>query len=395
MNHEFASEARAAPARGRNFGSWLLRGALAFIAVFLAYSFVQRWRAEKQLEIWTRGRAIQNVRIIEPTLSTKPEILSLPGTISAWYEASMFSQVSGYIQSWKTDIGAIVKKGDLLAVVDTPELDDQIAKGMEQVNRAVAALDFAKVTADRWAALRQSSAVSKQSADEKASEAQLKLADLGAAKASLERLKAEKAFGQIVAPFDGVVTVRNIDIGSFVAPGRNEKPLFKVADIHAVRLYVEVPQVYSASMNKGMKVVFTTPQWKDRQFHGEIATTSNAIGASTGSLLVEVDAPNSDGALFPGSYADAHFELPINPQQLRIPSSALSVGKDNTRVATVDSGSRIRFKDVVIAKDLGSEIVIASGLGPHDRIVNNPPETLADGDQVRISSPNPAAVSKE
>ena len=307
----------------------------------------------------------------------------------------MFSQVSGYIQSWKTDIGAIVKKGDLLAVVDTPELDDQIAKGMEQVNRAVAALDFAKVTADRWAALRQSSAVSKQSADEKASEAQLKLADLGAAKASLEQLKAEKAFGQIVAPFDGVVTVRNIDIGSFVAPGRNEKPLFKVADIHAVRLYVEVPQVYSASMNKGMKVVFTTPQWKDRQFHGEIATTSNAIGASTGSLLVEVDAPNSDGALFPGSYADAHFELPINPQQLRIPSSALSVGKDNTRVATVDSGSRIRFKDVVIAKDLGSEIVIASGLGPHDRIVNNPPETLADGDQVRISSPNPAAVSKE
>ncbi len=395
MNHEFASEARAAPARGRNFGSWLLRGALAFIAVFLAYSFVQRWRAEKQLENWTRGRAIQNVRVIEPTLSTKPEILTLPGTISAWYEASMFSQVSGYIQSWKTDIGAIVKKGDLLAVVDTPELDDQIAKGMEQVNRAVAALDFAKVTADRWAALRQSSAVSKQSADEKASEAQLKLADLGAAKASLERLKAEKAFGQIVAPFDGVVTVRNIDIGSFVAPGRNEKPLFKVADIHAVRLYVEVPQVYSASMNKGMKVVFTTPQWKDRQFHGEIATTSNAIGASTGSLLVEVDAPNSDGALFPGSYADAHFELPINPQQLRIPSSALSVGKDNTRVATVDSGSRIRFKDVVIAKDLGSEIVIASGLGPHDRIVNNPPETLADGDQVRISSPNPAAVSKE
>ncbi len=336
------------------------------------------------------------MRVIEPTVSAKPEILSLPGTISAWYEASIFSQVSGYIQSWKTDIGAVVKKGDLLAVVDTPELDDRIAKAAEGVNRAEAALDFAKVTADRWAALRQSSAVSKQSADEKAADQQAKEADLGAAKAGLERLKAQKAFAQIVAPFDGVVIARNIDIGSFVSPGgRNEKPLFKVADIHAVRLYVEVPQVYSASLTKGMKVVFTTPQWKDREFGGEIATTSNAIGATTGSLLVEVDAPNPDGALFSGSYADAHFELPINPHQLRIPSSALSVGKDNTRVATVDSDSRIKFKDVVIAKDLGSEIVIASGLDPHDRIVNNPPETLADGDQVRISSPKPAADSKE
>lgn len=395
MNHEFASEARAASARGRSFGSWLLWGAVAFIAVFLAYSFVQRWRAEKQLENWTRGRAIQNVKVIEPTLSTKPEILTLPGTISAWYEASIFSQVSGYIQSWKTDIGAVVKQGDLLATVDTPELDDQLAKAAEEVNRAEAALDFAKVTAGRWAALRQSSAVSKQSADEKAADQQAKQADLGAEKASLERLRAQKAFAQIVAPFDGVVIVRNIDIGSYVSPGRNEKPMFKVADIHAVRLYVEVPQVYSGSMTKGMKVVFTTPQWKDREFHGEIATTSNAIGATTGSLLVEVDAPNPDGALFPGSYANAHFELPINPHQLRIPSSALSVGKDNTRVATVDSDNRVKFKSVVIAKDLGSEIVIASGLDPHDRIVNDPPETLADGDQVRISSPKSAADPKE
>lgn len=395
MKHEFASEAHAAPARGRSFGSWLLRGALAFIAVFLAYSFIQRWHAEKQLESWTRGRAIQNVSVVEPTVSSKPEILSLPGTISAWYEASIFSQVSGYIQSWKTDIGAVVKKGELLAVVDTPELDDRIAKAVEEVNRAEAALDFAKVTADRWAALRQSSAVSKQSADEKAADQQVQEANLGAAKANLERLKAQKAFAQIIAPFDGVVTVRNIDIGSYVAPGRNEKPLFKVADIHAVRLYVDVPQVYSASLTKGMKVTFTTPQWKDREFHGEIATTSNAIGASTGSLLVEVDASNSDGALFPGSYADAHFELPINPHLLRIPSSALSVGKHNTRVATVDSDSRVKFKNVVIAKDLGSEIVIASGLDRHDRIINSPPETLADGDQVRVSSPNQAADSKE
>jgi membrane fusion protein, multidrug efflux system len=394
MKNELASETRAAPTRGRSSGVRLILGAFVLLAVFVAYSFVQRWHSEQRLASWTRARAIQNVSVVEPTHNAKPDILSLPGTISAWYEASIYAQVTGYIQSWKTDIGAVVKKGDLLAVVDTPELDDRIAKAVEEVNRAKAALEFAKVTADRWAALRQSSAVSKQAADEKAADEQAKQADLGAAKANLERLKAQKAFAQIVSPFDGVVIARNIDIGSFVAPGRNAKPLFKVADIHAVRLYVEVPQVYSAVLTKGMKVVFTTPQRKDRKFNGEIATTSNAIGAKTGSLLVEVDAPNSDGALFPGSYANASFELPINPRQLRIPASALSVGKDNTRVAVVESDGRVKFKDVVIAKDLGSEIVLASGVGPHDRIVNNPPETLADGDQVRISSPEPADSRK-
>jgi RND family efflux transporter MFP subunit len=386
MKNELASEAQAGLVRGRSFGPRLILVVAVLLAVFVAYSFVQRWHKDVHLAAWTHARAIPNVSVVAPFFDTKPEILSLPGTISAWYEASIYAQVAGYIQTWKTDIGAVVKKGDLLALVETPELDEKISKAKEEVGRAEAALQFAKVTSDRWAALRQSSAVSKQSADEKAADELVKQADLGAAKANLQRLLAEKGFAQIIAPFDGVVTNRNIDIGSYVAPGNSAKPLFKVADIHAVRLYVDAPQVYSSVLTTNMEVVFTTPQWKDRKFKGKIATTSNAIGMKTGSLLVEVDAPNPDGVLFPGSYANAHFELPIDPHLLRIPSSALSFDSNNTRVATVDSNNRIKFKPVVISKDLGTEIVIASGVDPHDRIVNNPSETLADGDEVQISS---------
>ena len=189
---------------------------------------------------------------------------------------------------------------------------------------------------------------------------------------------------RIVAPFDGVVTARNIDIGSFVAPDRSAEPLFKVADIHAVRIYVNVPQIYSSRLRNGMKATVKTPQWPDRSFSATIATTSNAIGKLTGSLLVELDTPNPDGALFPGSYADVHFELPVDPTQLRIASSALSIGEHGTRVATLDAENRVRFKTVVIAKDLGAEVAIASGISAQDRVIDNPAETLSEGDVVRI-----------
>jgi RND family efflux transporter MFP subunit len=384
MKHDIASSAPDNNVRSRLYSPWLFVVVGGVLALFVAYSFIHRADNEKNLANWTRERAIQNVAVVEPHTDPHPEVFSLPGKISAWYEASIYAQISGYIQIWKTDIGAIVKKGELLAIVDTPELDDQLARANEELNRAQAGLELAKVTAERWAALRQSSAVSKQSADEKSSDAQVKLADLGAAQANLDRLKSQKAFAQIVAPFDGVVTARNIDIGSYVSPSHNAKPLFKVADIHAVRLYVDVPQIYSARMATGMKATFTTPQWGDRKFDAKISTTSNAIGEGTGSLLVELDTPNPDGALFPGSYADVHFELPADPNQLRIPASALLFDEHGARVATVDDKNRVKFKPVVIAKDLGAEIVLASGVAPHDRIIDDPPETLMDGDEVRI-----------
>lgn len=385
MKDNIASEPLTGAVRGRRLGLWLFPLAAIFLVLYLAFSFIQRWEAEKRLSEWTRERAVPTVSVIRPHHDDKPLILALPGNIAAWNEASIHAQVAGYIRNWRADIGAIVKKGDVLAEVDTPELDERLAQAREELSRAEAGRALAGVTAERWSALRNSAAVSKQSADEKTSDLKVKQADVGAASANLDRLKAQKQFAQIVAPFDGVVTARNIDIGSYVGPDRAAQPLFKVADIHAVRIYVNVPQTYAARLTSGMQATFTTPQWPGRKFEARVATTSNAIGAQSGSLLLELDSANSDGALFPGAYADVHFELATDPSQLRVASSALSVGQHGVRVATVDAAGLVKFKTIVIARDFGVDVAVASGLEPEDRIINNPPESLADGDKVRIA----------
>ena len=394
MKEDLASAAPVAPLKRARFGGWLIPAAAVILLAYVAFALVQRREAQTELSAWTRERAIPYVSILQPHQDSRPQILALPGSVAAFYDASIRAQVAGYVKSWNKDIGAVVKKGDILAEVDTPELDDRLAQAREELSRAQAALSLAKVTADRWAALRSSSAVSKQSSDEKASDQMVKQAEVGAASANLDRLKSQKAFARIAAPFDGVVTARAVDVGSFVSPERSSEPLFKVADIHAVRIYVNVPQIYSARIGKGMKASFTAPQWPGRTFEAPVVTTSSAIGAGTGSLLVEIDSPNPDGALLPGSYADVHFELPVDPGRLRIAASALSIGESGTRVAIVDSEDRVRFKQVAIAADFGSEIAIASGLAPDDRVIDNPADTLAEGDKVRIGGA-PAAGARE
>jgi RND family efflux transporter MFP subunit len=373
---------------------WLIPVVVAIVVGYVAFALMQRRENHVNLAASMSAQITPHVSVVHPHVEARPEVFALPGNIAAWYEASIRSQVAGYVKGWSRDIGAKVNKGDVLAEIDTPELNERLAQAREELSRAQANLSLAKVTANRWAALRNSSAVSKQSSDEKASDEKVKQAEVGAASANLDRLKAQKVFALIVAPFDGVVTARNIDIGSYVAPDRNSEALFKVADIHQVRIYVNVPQIYSARLKPGMKATFTTPQMPGRVFTATIATTSNAIGAQTGSLLIELDMPNVDGALFPGSYADVHFELPVDASQLRIASSALSIGQRGTQVAIVDSEDRVRFKTVTIAKDFGSEVAISGGLSPEDRVIDNPAETLTDGDQVRIGGANPASASE-
>ncbi len=394
MDKEIISSPPIAKAGHRGSGFWLILVAALVLACYVAYALIERRGDQANLAKWTRERSIPYVHVITPHADSNPQVLPLPGNIAAWYEASIHSQVAGYVKSWSKDIGAKVKKGEVLAEIDTPELDERLAQAREELGRAQANLSLAKVTAERWAALRSSSAVSKQSSDEKASDEKVKQADVGAATANLDRLKAQKVFAQIVAPFDGVVTARNIDIGAYVAPDRTSESLFKVADIHEVRVYVNVPQIYSARLKPGMKAAITTPQWPGRNFEATITTTSNAIGAQTGSLLVELDRLNEDGALYPGSYAEVRFELPVDSAELRIASNALSFDEHGTRVATVDKDDRVKFKTVVIAKDFGSEVAIASGLSADDRIIDNPSETLTNGDQVRIAGAHPSSASE-
>ena len=219
MKDNTATQPVTGAARGGRRGLWLFPVVAVGLVLYLGFSFFQRWEDGKRLAAWTRERAVPNVSVVHPHPDAKPQIPPLPGNIAAWYEASIHAQVSGYVKSWRTDIGAVVKKGDVLAEIETPELDERLAQAREELGRAQAALDLAKVTASRWTALRNSSAVSKQSADEKTSDLAVKQADVGAAGANLDRLKAQKQFAQIVAPFDGIVKSLKCKVGDIVQEG--------------------------------------------------------------------------------------------------------------------------------------------------------------------------------
>jgi RND family efflux transporter MFP subunit len=309
----------------------------------------------------------------------------LPGNVDAFYTASIHSQVMGYVQEWRKDIGAQVHQGDVLAVINTPELDERIAVAQSELAKAKANLALAKVTAARWDSLRHTAAVSQQEADEKDSDQHAQAAQVDAAASNVDRLKALKAFANIVAPFDGVVTARNVDVGSLVKAGENDgQPLFTVADIHQMRIYVPVPETYAAQLRDGMKATLELPEYPDRTFEATIATTSHAIDPKSRTLLVELLADNQDGLLAPGAFARIHFVLPPDVNAFRVPASAIMFRNNSAQVA-IAVDNRIALKKVHILRDLGTEVEIAAGLGQDERIVINPPDSINDGEQVRVT----------
>ena len=309
----------------------------------------------------------------------------LPGNVEAFETASIHGQVSGYVSAWRKDIGARVRQGDVLAVVDTPELDQRIAVAQSELAKAKANLALAKVTAERWNSLRASAAVSQQAADEKDSDAHAKAAEVEAAQSNIDRLKALKAFANIVAPFDGVVTARNVDVGSLVKADSNDgAALFTVSDIHQMRVYVPVPQSYAAVMKDGMKATLELPEYPDRRFDATIDTTSHAIDRKSRSLLVELIADNKNGALSPGAFARVHFQIPPDPNAMTLPADALLFRDNATEVATVGLDNRVALKKVRIARDLGDEVEVTGGLSRDERIVANPPDSIGDGEEVRV-----------
>ncbi len=359
----------------------------AVVAVVVAFSGVrERRHDEERLAQWTNEQAIPTVAFVAPKRDGETQEVVLPGDVEAFESASIHGQVSGYVRGWRKDIGAEVRQGDILAVVDTPELDERISEAGSELNKAKANQQLARVTAQRWNSLRASAAVSQQTADEKESDANAKAADVQAAQANLDRLKALKAFANIVAPFDGVVTSRNIDIGSLVKSELSGTPaLFTVADIHQMRIYVHAPESYAAVLKNGMKATLQLPEYPNRQFEATIATTSHAIDQKSRSLLVELIADNPDGALSPGAFARVHFQLPPNPNSATIPANALVFRNNAVEIATLGPGDRIITKKVRIARDFGSEVEIAGGLSEDERIVVNPPESIVDGEEVRVA----------
>ncbi len=357
---------------------------VAAVAIAATGIFERRHEHER-LARWTDEQAIPTVALVSPQEGGGAREVVLPGNVEAFFSASIHGQTSGYVQEWRKDIGAQVHQGEVLAVLDTPELDQSIAVAQSELAKAKANLALAKVTADRWNSLRASAAVSQQTADEKESDARAKAAEVEAAQANVDRLKAQKAFANITAPFDGVVTARNVDVGSLVRAHSNDtSALFAVADIHQMRIYVPVPQSYAASLKDGMKATLELPEYPDRKFNATILTTSHAIDQKSRTLLVELIADNKDGALSPGAFARVRFEIPPDPNAMRLPASALLFRENTMEVATVGLDNRIALKKVHIARDLGPEVEITGGLHQDERVVANPPDSIGDGEEVRV-----------
>ncbi len=362
-------------------------GGLLVLLLVLGAGAYSRFSEASSLREWTREVRIPTVILVSPQGGEHGQPLMLPGTLQAYYSARIYSRVPGYLRIWHKDIGARVRKGELLAVIDTPELDQQIAQARADLGAATSAENLSEATARRWLELQRQDAVARQDVDVKQADLATKTDARRASQASLDRLLAMKGFARIVAPFDGVVTQRSADIGALVSDSGGGDPLFTVADMHALRLYVNVPQSYSALIAPGTTVSLTVPEYPGRVFQAKMVSSSGAISAQSSALLVQFEADNRQGLLKPGGFAQVSLAVPHGADSLRLPASALMFRADGLRVATLASGSRVVMKPITIAADLGTQVVVASGLAPRDQVINNPPDSLEDGDLVRVADP--------
>jgi membrane fusion protein, multidrug efflux system len=367
-------------------------------AVIVVSGIATRLYADRTVESWTEAQQVPTVSVIAPLEADSSGALVLPGKLAAFYNAPIYARVPGYLHIWYKDIGAQVKKGDVLAIIDTPDLDQQIQQAKGDLANAVAAENISRITAKRWSSLLKLDAVSQQEAEEKASDYQAKTALVSAAKANLDRLDALKGFAKITAPFDGVVTTRSVDIGALVNAGAESSgtgtPLFTVADLHRIRVYVDVPQNYSSEIHPGVGATLTLPDYPGRTFSATMDSTANSMNEQSDALLVELLADNTDGALKPGDFARVSINLPVAKNIVSVPASALIFDHNGLQVATVLPNDHVVMKKVTIATDLGTTVEINSGLSPHDYIIDNPPDSIATGDLVHPDKPIAAVAAK-
>jgi len=372
--------------RPRRLG--LIGGIVLIIAVAtIIWGIYSRQQSEAALSEWTGRQAIPTVAVAQPSHSTLAQKLVLPGDVQAFYEAPIYARVSGYLASWSQDIGAHVRRGQTLGVIDTPDLDQEMAQAQADLATAQARQNFADLTAERWHALLASKSVSQQSADEKQGNALAVRAEVNAQRAHVDRLRALQNFKRLAAPFDGIVTARSTDIGALINAGSNAAaPLFKVADMHEMRVYVRVPQSYAAELKPGLNATLTEPQYPGRIFNAKLETTSVSVALQSRTVLVELLAANPDGKLWPGTFAEVTFDLPGDAPVLRVPASALIFRNQGAQLATVGSDNRVALKDVTIGKNLGTEIEIESGITQADRIITSPLDSIENGEQVVAAS---------
>jgi RND family efflux transporter MFP subunit len=360
---------------------------LCVAAVIVVLGLLSRVRADQTLKTWTNAQAVPIVKVISLNGGSAAGSLVLPGNIQAFNSAPIHARVPGYLKAWYADIGAEVKAGQILADIDTPDLDQQLAQAKADLATAVANQHLADTTAKRWTGLLAQDAVSHQDSDEKNGDLAAKTTLVASAKANVDRLLALEAFKRIVAPFDGIVTTRSTDIGALISVGGpTDTPLFTVADERRLRVYVQVPQAYTADVRPGMTVSFTVPEHPGQTFTGQLSNSADAITPQTGTQLIQLQIDNAGKALRPGDYAQVKFDLPANDGAIIAPSSALMFRDSGMSVAVIGPDGRVAIKPVTISRDLGATVVIGSGLTASDRVIDNPPDSLRAGDPVKIAA---------
>jgi RND family efflux transporter MFP subunit len=367
--------------------------ALLLASAVVGYGFIQRAQSKQEVVQWTSAQAIPTVALAQLTPGSLHQTLTLPGNIQPFNRAAILARVNGYVKSWDHDIGTTVKTGQVLASIDAPDLDQQLSQAKATLASVRANHQIASLTASRNNILLQKQIVAQQLADQTDADAKAKEAVVDANEANVRQLEAMQSFKTLAAPFDGVVTARNVELGMLITSGGSGQPLFEVSDLHRVRIYVQVPQSFSAGLVPGMKAKFEMPQYPGVQFEATLSHISKAINASSHSMQVELQADNAEGKFFGGSYCNVHFEIPSDANLVRLPSTALVTGNQGTQVAVLDSNNKVVLKNVQLGRDLGDSVEITAGLSRSDRVINSPPETLAAGDTVRVAAATPPAAA--
>lgn len=365
---------------------WTTTIVLLALIAGAAVRIVGRVQRGRVLAVAAQQAAIPSVAVIHPQAEAPNEELVLPGTMQAFQESPLYARTNGYLVHWYKDIGSQVRKGELLAQIDTPEVDQELLQARATRQQVQAQLELARTSAERWQSLRKSDSVSQQEADQQSSAYQQSLANLAAADASVRRLEQMESFKNVYAPFSGVLTKRNVDNGALINAGANGREMFDIAQVDPLRVFLAVPQTYSQAIRRGMDAVVTLQEFPTQQFHGTVVRTSDAIDPVTRMLLTEVDVPNHDGRLLPGSYAQVQLATGSNVRKMTIPVSAMLFRREGPRVAVVGPGSKVQLRNISIGRDYGSTLEIVGGLELGDEVISNPADSLEDGQPVQVAS---------
>jgi membrane fusion protein, multidrug efflux system len=366
---------------------------LLLLIVGAVITMLVRMRDSHVLADETERESIPTVAVVHPIAEKPDEELVLPGSLLAYEESPIYARTNGYLLRWYKDIGSRVTQGELLADIDTPEVDQELMQVRANRQQIVAQMDLAKINADRYASLRKTDSVSQQESDQQSSGYQQAKANLDAADATVRRLEQLESFKHVYAPFSGVLTKRNVDPGALINAGGTGKELFDIAKVDPLRVYVSVPQNYAPAIKVGMPAWVTLPELSGEKFSGTVVRTAESIDPTTRTLLTEVDVPNREGKLLPGSFGEVHLRPGIDVQKLTIPVNAMLFRQEGPRLAVVGPDGKVHLRAITIGKDYGSTLEILGGVDAGDRVIVNPADSIEEGQQVNVAPQNQGGQS--